>query len=181
MGQIKVETCEIEGLKIITPEVFGDARGYFLETYHERQFREAGIDVTFVQDNESASAGGVLRGLHFQKNHPQDKIVRVLSGQVFDVAVDLRPGSPTYGKWHGEILSGENRRQYFVPRGFAHGFYVMSDHAVFAYKCSDFYHADDEGGIIWNDPDIAIDWPIEGDGAPKLSDKDRAWGSFRDL
>ncbi|MBR0163222.1 MAG: dTDP-4-dehydrorhamnose 3,5-epimerase [Lachnospiraceae bacterium] len=181
MGQIKVEGCEIEGLKIITPEVFGDARGYFFEIYHETQFHEAGIDMRFVQDNESASKGGVLRGLHFQKEHPQDKIVRVFSGKVFDVAVDLRRGSATYGKWHAEVLSDENHKQFYIPKGFAHGFYVMSDHAVFTYKCSDFYHPEDESGIAWNDPDIGVAWPVPEGKEPVLSEKDKAWGRLKDL
>lgn len=178
MGQIKVETCEIEGLRIITPEVFGDSRGYFSEVYHQKQFAEAGMDMPFLQDNQSASKGGVLRGLHFQIRHPQDKIVRVLFGEVFDVAVDLRADSPTFGKWHGEILSEENHKQFFIPKGFAHGFYVVSDTAVFAYKCSDFYQPGDEGGIRFDDPDIGIKWPIPAGEEPALSDKDKKWGSF---
>ena len=140
MGKITVETCEIEGLKVITPQVFGDSRGYFVETYNYNDFREAGIDQVFVQDNQSASVKNVLRGLHFQINHPQDKLVRVISGEVFDVAVDLRPGSPTFGRWHGVVLSAENKKQFFIPKNFAHGFYVLSDYAEFAYKCTDFYH-----------------------------------------
>lgn len=178
MGQIQVATCEIEGLKIITPQVFGDARGYFMETYHEAQFRAAGIDCTFVQDNESASAGGVLRGLHFQKEHPQDKLVRVIRGAVFDVAVDLRKGSPTFGKWHGELLSEENKKQFFIPKGFAHGFYVTGDFAAFTYKCTDFYHPEDEGGIVFDDPEIGIRWPIPEGTTPLLSEKDKVWPSF---
>ena len=178
MGQIKTETCELEGLKIITPQVFGDARGYFMETFHAEQFREAGIDVTFVQDNESASKGGVLRGLHYQINHPQDKLVRVIKGAVFDVAVDLRKGSPTFGKWHGELLTEENKKQFFIPKGFAHGFYVTGEFAAFTYKCTDFYHPEDEGGIAWDDPDIGIRWPVPQGQAPLLSDKDRQWPSF---
>lgn len=178
MGQITVETCEIEGLKIITPQVFGDARGYFMETYHEAQFREAGIDVCFVQDNESASKGGVLRGLHFQNQYPQDKLVRVIKGAVFDVAVDLRKGSPTFGKWHGELLSEENKKQFFIPKGFAHGFYVTGDFAAFTYKCSDFYHPEDESGIAWDDPEIGIAWPFPDGELPLLSEKDKHWPSF---
>lgn len=175
MGRIQVETCEIEGLKIITPQVFGDARGYFMETYHAEQFREAGIDMAFVQDNESSSAGNVLRGLHFQNRFPQDKIVRVISGEVFDVAVDLREGSPTFGRWHGVLLSAENKKQFYIPKGFAHGFYVTGDHAAFTYKCSDFYHPEDEGGIAFDDPDIGVAWPIPQGVTPVLSDKDRHW------
>lgn len=178
MGQIQVSTCEIEGLKIITPQVFGDARGYFMETYHAEQFREAGIDVSFVQDNESASKGGVLRGLHFQKAYPQDKLVRVIKGAVFDVAVDLRKGSPTFGKWHGELLTEENKKQFFIPKGFAHGFYVTGDFAAFTYKCTDFYHPEDEDGIAWDDPEIGIRWPVPQGQTPLLSDKDRQWQSF---
>ena len=177
MGKITVETCDIEGLKIITPEVFGDARGYFTETYRADQFKEAGIDVTFVQDNQSSSAKGVLRGLHFQKDFPQDKLVRVISGSVFDVAVDLRAGSPTFGKWHGVILSAENKKQFFIPKGFAHGFFVLSDFAEFTYKCSDYYHPEDEGGLPYNDPDIGVDWHLDGV-TPTLSEKDSKWASF---
>ena len=175
MGQIKVERGEIEGLAVVTPEVFGDARGYFLETYHAAQFAAEGMDATFVQDNESASVKGVLRGLHFQKSFPQTKLVRVLTGEVFDVAVDLREGSPTFGKWHGEILSGENHKQFYIPKGFAHGFYVLSDRAVFAYKCSDFYHPEDESGLAYNDPAIGIRWPFAEGEVPMLSEKDKHW------
>ena len=178
MGQIQVETCEIEGLKIITPQVFGDARGYFCETYHAEQFREAGIDVVFVQDNESASKGGVLRGLHFQNNFPQDKLVRVIRGAVFDVAVDLRKNSATFGKWHGVLLSEENKKQFFIPKGFAHGFYVTGEFAAFTYKCSDFYHPEDEGGIAFDDPLIGIAWPIPAGQTPLLSEKDKHWPSL---
>ena len=178
MGKIDVKTCEIEGLKIITPAVYGDARGYFMETYNQRDFAEAGIDCDFVQDNQSSSSYGVLRGLHFQINYPQDKLVRVVRGEVFDVAVDLRPGSATYGKWHGEILSAENKKQFFIPKNFAHGFLVLSETAEFTYKCTDFYHPNDEGGLMWNDPDIGIDWPIKDDMQLNISDKDRKWGSF---
>ena len=181
MGKITVETCEIEGLKVITPTVFGDARGYFMETYQYQDFSEAGIDVNFVQDNQSSSGYGVLRGLHFQINYPQDKLVRVVSGEVFDVAVDLREGSATYGKWFGVILSAENKKQFFIPKGFAHGFLVLSDMAEFVYKCSDFYHANDEGGLRWDDPDIAIEWPIPEGMELLLSEKDRNWGSFKEF
>ena len=184
MGKITVETCSIEGLKVITPTVFGDERGYFMETYNYNDFAEAGIDCTFVQDNQSASTKGVLRGLHFQINYPQDKLVRVINGEVFDVAVDLRKGSETYGKWYGVTLSAENKKQFFIPKDFAHGFIVLSDYAEFAYKCTDFYHPNDEGGIMWNDPDVAVEWPIpEGMTADDLllSDKDKAQGSFKDL
>ena len=149
MGKIKVTECGgIKGLKVVEPTVFGDARGYFMETYNYNDFKEAGIDVEFVQDNQSSSHKGVLRGLHFQINYPQDKLVRVVNGEVFDVAVDLREGSETYGKWFGVVLSAENKKQFFIPKGFAHGFLVLSEHAEFVYKCSDFYHPNDEGGLI---------------------------------
>lgn len=162
---------EIEGVYIIEPKVFGDNRGYFMETYNENEFRANGLDYTFVQDNQSKSKKGVLRGLHFQKTHPQAKLVRVLEGEVLDVAVDLRKGSETYGKWVGVVLSEENKRMFMIPRGFAHGFVVLSDSATFAYKCDEFYHPEDEGGIAWNDPDVGIDWQYEGD--PILSEKDK--------
>lgn len=180
MGKITVETCPIKGLFVVTPAVYGDTRGYFMETYNYNDFKEAGIDVQFVQDNQSASVGGVLRGLHFQKQYPQDKLVRVVSGEVFDVAVDLRDGSPTYGQWFGVVLSAENKKQFFIPKNFAHGFLVLSDYAEFAYKCSDFYHPNDEGGILWNDPDIGIDWQMDGRKLT-LSEKDQKWGGIRDL
>lgn len=162
---------EIEGVYIIEPKVFGDNRGYFMETYNEQEFKNNGLDYNFVQDNQSKSKKGVLRGLHFQKTHPQAKLVRVLEGEVFDVAVDLRKGSKTYGKWVGVILSEENKKQFMIPRGFAHGFVVLSETAVFAYKCDDFYHPEDEGGIMWNDPDINIEWPYKGE--LLLSEKDK--------
>ncbi|MCM1568177.1 MAG: dTDP-4-dehydrorhamnose 3,5-epimerase [Roseburia sp.] len=180
MGKITVETCEIEGLKIITPKVAGDARGYFMETYQYNDFKEAGIDQVFVQDNQSASRRGVLRGLHFQKEFPQDKLVRVIKGEVFDVAVDLREDSKTFGQWKGVILSEENKKQLFVPKGFAHGFLVLSDYAEFCYKCSDFYHPGDEGGLMYNDSDLGVEWPIAEDMELLLSEKDRKQGSFRD-
>ncbi len=179
MGKIKVNTCEIEGLFEIEPSVFGDARGYFMETYNYHDFKEAGIGVRFVQDNQSASKKGVLRGLHFQIQYPQDKLVRVIRGEVFDVAVDLRRGSATYGKWHGVVLSEDNKKQFFIPKDFAHGFLVLSDYAEFAYKCTDFYHPDDEGGLIYNDPDIGIEWPVPEDMVLIMADKDRKWGGIR--
>lgn len=160
MGKIIVETCEIEGIKIITPTVYGDERGYFMETYQYHDYKEAGIDVQFVQDNQSSSKKGVLRGIHFQKQHPQDKLLRVISGEIFDVAVDLRKNSPTFGKWYGVKLSAENKKQIFIPKNFAHGFVVLSEYAEFAYKCSEFYAPNDEGGIVWNDPKIGIKWPM---------------------
>lgn len=181
MGKITVETCEIEGLKIITPQVHGDARGYFMETYNYNDFKEAGIDVEFVQDNQSASKKGVLRGLHFQIAHPQDKLVRVIKGEVYDVAVDMRPGSATYGQWKGVLLSEENKKQFFVPKNFAHGFLVLSDYAEFCYKCSDFYHPGDEGGIMYNDPSIGVEWPIPEGMELTLSERDTKWGSFDEL
>lgn len=178
MGKITVETCEIEGLKIITPAVFGDSRGYFMETYQYNDFKEVGIDQVFVQDNQSSSRKGVLRGLHFQINYPQDKLVRVIRGEVFDVAVDLRKGSPTFGKWHGELLSEENKRQFFIPKNFAHGFLVLSETAEFCYKCSDFYHANDEGGIYYADPEIGVRWPIPEGMELILSEKDTKWAGI---
>ena len=179
MGKITVETCDIEGLKVITPTVFGDERGYFMETYNYNDYKEAGIDMEFVQDNQSSSKKGVLRGLHFQKEFPQDKLVRVVSGEVFDVAVDLREGSETYGKWYGVILSAENKKQFFIPKNFAHGFVVLSDSAEFAYKCTDFYHPNDEGGLAWNDPDIGVEWPIPADMELTISEKDQKWGGIK--
>lgn len=179
MGKITVTTCEIDGLYEITPTVFEDTRGYFMETYNYQDFKEAGIDVQFVQDNQSASQKGVLRGLHFQIHYPQDKLVRVIRGEVYDVAVDLRKGSKTYGKWHGVYLSEENKKQFFIPKDFAHGFLVLSDYAEFAYKCTDFYHPNDEGGILWNDPDIGIDWPLEEGMKLIQSEKDTKWGGIR--
>ena len=180
MGKITVETCEIEGLKVITPAVFGDERGYFMETYHYEAYKEAGIDQVFVQDNQSSSRKGVLRGLHFQINFPQAKLVRVLKGEVFDVAVDLREGSPTFGKWHGVLLSEENKKQFFIPEHFAHGFVVLSDEAEFAYKCTDFYHPNDEGGLKWDDPEIGVKWPIPEGMELILSEKDQKWGGLKD-
>ena len=178
MGKITVENCEIEGLKIVTPTVFGDARGYFMETYNYNDYKAAGIPEVFVQDNQSASKRGVLRGLHFQKKFPQDKLVRVIKGEVFDVAVDLREGSPTFGKWHGVLLSEENKIQFFIPKNFAHGFLVVSDYAEFCYKCTDFYHPDDEGGIAFDDPEIGVEWPIPADMELIQSEKDTKWGGL---
>ena len=179
MGKITVETCEIEGLKIITPTVFGDNRGYFMETYNYNDFKEAGIDQVFVQDNQSASKKGVLRGLHFQKQFPQDTLVRVIKGEVY--AVDLREGSKTYGKWFGVLLSEENKKQFFIPKNFAHGFLVLSDYAEFCYKCTDFYHPNDEGGLLWSDPDIGVEWPIPEGMELTLSDKDTKWGGIKEF
>ena len=198
MGQIQVEKDPkgIKGLRVITPTVHGDERGYFMETYNENDMKEQGMDMVFVQDNQSMSGKGVLRGLHFQKQYPQGKLVRVIRGQVFDVAVDLRKGSETYGKWYGIILSEENKKQFYIPEGFAHGFLVLSETAEFCYKCTDFFHPGDEGGLAWNDPEIGVDWPeltgeykgtasAEGyalaDGTPlNLSDKDQLWHGLKD-
>lgn len=159
MGQIKVTTTNIEGLYVIEPTVHGDSRGYFMETYNQNDMKEAGLDIVFVQDNQSMSTKGVLRGLHYQIRYPQGKLVRVIKGSVFDVAVDLRKGSKTYGKWYGLELSAENKKQFYIPEGFAHGFLVLSDEAEFCYKVTDFYHPNDEGGLAWNDPAIGISWP----------------------
>ena len=193
MAQITVEknVAGIEGLCVITPAVHGDNRGYFMETYSQRDMEENGIYINFVQDNQSLSVKGVLRGLHFQKNFPQTKLVRVIKGSVFDVAVDLRKDSKTFGKWYGIELTEENKKQFLIPRGFAHGFLVLSDTAEFCYKCDDFYHANDEGGLAWNDPAIGIDWPqvmgeyrgsasaegytLEDGRKLNLSEKDQKW------
>lgn len=198
MGQIKVEknVGGIDGLCIIEPAVHGDNRGYFMETYSQRDMEEAGINIVFVQDNQSCSTKGVLRGLHFQKQYPQTKLVRVIKGRVFDVAVDLRADSKTYSKWYGVELTEENKKQFLIPKGFAHGFLVLSDEAEFCYKCDDFYHPGDEGGMAWNDPKIGIVWPeVVGeyngtasaesyrlsDGTQlNLSDKDQLWVGIED-
>ena len=196
MGQIKVTKCPIEGLYIIEPAVHGDNRGYFMETYSLRDMQEAGLNMVFVQDNQSMSVKGVLRGLHFQKEFPQGKLVRVIKGRVFDVAVDLRAGSETYGKWYGVELTEENKKQFYISEGFAHGFLVLSDTAEFCYKVTDFYHPGDEGGLAWNDPAIGIQWPeLQGnypgcadasgytlaDGTPlNLSEKDQKWSCLAD-
>ncbi|MDR1031124.1 MAG: dTDP-4-dehydrorhamnose 3,5-epimerase [Treponema sp.] len=169
--------CAIDGLYEITPRIFGDTRGYFFESYSERDFANAGVSLRFVQDNQSRSIKGVLRGLHFQKQYPQGKLVQVLEGEVFDVAVDLRPHSRTLGQWQGIRLNGEKHNQFYIPPGFAHGFLVLSETAVFSYKCTDFYHPEDEGGIIWNDPEIRIIWPDLGMDYI-LSDKDQKLPGF---
>ena len=197
MGQIKIEknVGGIEGLSVIIPAVHSDNRGYFMETYSQRDMEENGISIRFVQDNQSQSTKGVLRGLHFQKQYPQTKLVRVIRGSVFDVAVDLRTDSSTFGKWFGIELTEENKKQFLIPRGFAHGFLVLSDVAEFCYKCDDFYHPNDEGGIAWNDPDIGIEWPgvkgkycgmassagysLNGKTALNISDKDQRWLYFK--
>ena len=191
MAQIKVTKCPIEGLYIIEPAVHGDKRGYFMETYNQKDMQECGLNMVFVQDNQSMSVKGVLRGLHFQKEFPQGKLVRVIKGCVFDVAVDLRAGSKTYGQWYGVELTEENKKQFYISEGFAHGFLVLSDEAEFCYKVTDFYHPGDEGGLAWNDPAIGIKWPqligeypgnadasgykLEDGTALNLSDKDQKW------
>ena len=177
MGQITVEknVGGIEGLCVITPTVHGDNRGYFMETYNENDMKEAGIDIKFVQDNQSASTKGVLRGLHRQINYPQSKLVRVIKGSVFDVAVDMRENSPTYLKWYGIELTEENKKQFLIPKGYTHGFLVLSDYAEFCYKVDDFFHPNDEGGIAWNDPTINVKWPISSDMVLNLSEKDKTW------
>lgn len=180
MGKIKVTTCDIEGLCVIEPTVFKDERGYFMETYNQNDFKEAGLNMVFVQDNQSMSTRGVLRGLHYQKQFPQGKLVRVVRGTVFDVAVDLRTDSKTYGKWFGVELSAENKKQFYIPEGFAHGFLVLSDEAEFVYKCTDFYHPGDEGGMAWNDPEIGIEWPLQDGVELIISEKDQKWGGFRE-
>ena len=180
MSKITVTKCDIEGLYIIEPKVFPDSRGYFMETYNEKDFAEEGLNMKFVQDNQSMSTKGVLRGLHFQKEYPQGKLVRCLRGRVFDVAVDVRTSSPTYGKWFGVELTAENKKQFYISEGFAHGFLVLSDEAEFAYKVTDFYHPGDEGGILWNDSEIGVDWPIEEGMEILLSDKDKIQPLFKD-
>ena len=180
MGKITVTPCDIEGLYVIEPTVFKDERGYFVETYNQNDMKEAGLDMVFVQDNQSMSTRGVLRGLHFQKQFPQGKLVRVVRGKVFDVAVDLRSDSKTYGKWFGVELSAENMKQFYIPEGFAHGFLVLSDEAEFCYKCTDFYHPGDEGGLAWNDPEIGVEWPLEEGVDLIMSEKDQKWKGLKD-
>lgn len=172
---------KIDGVYIIEPKIFGDRRGYFMETYNKKQFLEAGLNMTFVQDNESKSIKGVLRGLHFQRKHSQGKLVRVTKGEVFDVAVDLRTGSPTYGQWEGVILSEENKKQFYIPEGFAHGFLVLSDEAVFNYKCTELYASEYDGGVMWNDSDINIKWPLDGIENIILSEKDKVHPNLKEL
>lgn len=182
MGKITVTPCgDIEGLYIIEPKVFGDNRGYFMETYSEKDFFEAGLTMKFVQDNQSKSKKGVLRGLHFQKEHPQGKLVRAVSGEVFDVAVDIRKGSKTFGKWFGVTLSAENKKMFYIPEGFAHGFLVLSDEAEFAYKCTDFYHPEDEGGLLYNDSEVGIEWPFPKDVELTIADRDKNWSGLKGL
>ena len=172
-----IET-QIKDVYIIEPKKYGDNRGYFMETYKEKDFKEAGLDYNFVQDNQSKSKRGVLRGLHFQKTFPQAKLVRCIEGEVFDVCVDLRAGSPTYGKWEGVVLSAEKGNQFMIPRGFAHGFVVLSKTATFCYKCDELYHPEDEGGIMWNDPEVGIEWPYKDE--PLLSEKDKLHKSLKE-
>lgn len=181
MGKFQFIKTEIDGVVIVEPTVFGDNRGYFVETYQKEDFIKGGIDVEFVQDNQSMSAKGVLRGLHFQKQYSQSKLVRCIKGEVFDVAVDLRKGSPTFGKWTGAVLSEENRRMFFIPKHFAHGFLVLSDVAEFVYKVDDFYHPNDEGGLMWNDPAIGVEWPITPDMELNLSDKDKVHPPYEEV
>lgn len=196
MGQIKVTKASIEGLYVIEPAIHGDEQGYFMETYNLNDMKEAGLNLHFVQDNQSMSIKGVLRGLHFQKQYPQGKLVRVIRGSVFDVAVDLRANSRTYGQWYGVELTEKNKKQFYISEGFAHGFLVLSDMAEFCYKCTDFYHPGDEGGLAWNDPEIGITWPeLKGeyngtasgkgytlnDGTElNLSDKDQKWQRLKE-
>lgn len=178
MGQFIFNQTNIKGLYVIEPKVFGDNRGYFMETYNYEDFKNSGLDMVFVQDNQSKSKKGVLRGLHFQKKFPQGKLVRVISGEVFDVAVDLRRDSETFCKWYGVTLSAENKKQFYIPEGFAHGFLVLSEEAEFVYKCTEFYHPEDEGGIFWNDPTIGIEWPLSGIENILLSEKDKKYSMF---
>ena len=180
MGKITVTKCDIEGLYVIEPTVFKDERGYFVETYNKQDMEAAGLNMDFVQDNQSMSVKGVLRGLHFQKQFPQGKLVRVIRGAVFDVAVDIRKDSDTYGQWFGIELTAENKKQFYVSEGFAHGFVVLSDEAEFCYKVTDFYHPGDEGGIAWNDPDIGIEWPIPEDMKLILSEQDQPWKPLKE-
>ncbi len=180
MGKFTFTKTAIKGLYEVTPTVFGDERGYFMESYHYEDFAKVGLDMAFVQDNQSSSKKGVLRGLHFQTRKPQGKLVRVFAGEVFDVAVDLRKGSPTFGKWHGTILSGENKKMFYVPEGFAHGFLVLSQEAQFLYKCTNYYDPQGEGGLRWNDEDIGIAWPLENIKELILSPKDEAQPLFKE-
>ncbi|MBP1889148.1 dTDP-4-dehydrorhamnose 3,5-epimerase [Clostridium moniliforme] len=181
MGKFNFIETKIRDLYIIEPTIFGDERGYFMETYSKKDFFEAGLTMEFVQDNESKSSKGVLRGLHFQTKNTQGKLVRVVSGAVYDVAVDLRKGSPTYGQWEGVLLTSENKRQFYVPEGFAHGFLVISDEATFNYKCTNFYAPEYDGGVLWNDPDIDVEWPLDGIDKILLSEKDKNQKRLKEL
>lgn len=180
-GNFNFIETKIKDLYIIEPKVFGDNRGYFMESYNRKDFVDAGLDMVFVQDNESKSKKGVLRGLHFQTKHTQGKLVRVTQGEVYDVAVDLRKDSPTYGKWEGVLLSAENKRKFYIPEGFAHGFLVLSDEAVFNYKCTDFYAPEYDGGLLWNDPDVGIEWPLDKIEEIVLSEKDKKQPTLKEL
>ena len=180
MGKFQFEKTPIEGVYVISPTVFGDDRGYFMETYQYEEFAAAGLDMTFVQDNQSKSKRGVLRGLHFQTRNPQGKLVRVIRGEVYDVAVDIRKGSPTFGQHFGVLLSEENKKQFYIPEGFAHGFLVTSETAEFVYKCTNYYDPSSEAGTLWDDPDLAIEWPVAADMEILLSEKDKKQQSFAD-
>ena len=180
MGKFTFTPTDIAGMMVVEPTLFGDARGYFMETYNYNEFAAAGLDMTFVQDNQSKSKRGVLRGLHFQTKNSQGKLVRVIRGEVFDVGVDLREGSATFGQWYGLLLSEENHKQLYIPEGFAHGFLVTSEEAEFVYKCTRFYDPSGEGGLLWNDKDIGIDWPVTEDMDILLSDKDKIQPTFQE-
>ena len=181
MGNFKFIETKIKDLYIIENKVFGDNRGYFMETYNKEAFEEGGLTMNFVQDNESRSTKGVLRGLHFQTQNTQGKLVRATRGAVYDVAVDLRKGSPTYGQWEGVVLTEENKKQFYVPEGFAHGFLVLSDEAIFNYKCTNLYAPQYDSGLLWNDPDIGIEWPLDGIDEILLSEKDKVQKRLKDL
>lgn len=181
MGKFNFINTKIDGLYIVEPNVFCDERGYFMESYNKKDFKEQGLDMCFIQDNESSSRKGVLRGMHFQTKHPQGKLVRVTEGEVFDVAVDLRKDSQTFGEWEGVVLSDKNKKQFYIPEGFAHGFLVLSEKAVFSYKCTNYYHPEFESGFIWNDKQISIEWPLEGIKEILLSEKDKKQKSFKDI
>ena len=181
MGNFNFIETKIKDLYIIEPKVFGDDRGYFMECYNKKAFEKAGLDMVFVQDNESKSKKGVLRGMHFQTKFTQGKLVRCTQGEVYDVAVDLRKGSPTYGQWEGVLLSAENKKQFYVPEGFAHGFLVLSDEAVFNYKCTNLYAPEYDGGLLWNDPEVGIEWPLDGIDEIILSEKDKKQSTLKEL
>lgn len=181
MGNFKFIETKIKDLYIIEPKVFGDNRGYFMESYNKNDFFEAGLTMEFVQDNESKSKKGVLRGMHFQTKHTQGKLVRATRGEVYDVAVDLRKGSPTFGQWEGVLLTEENKKQFYVPEGFAHGFLVVSDEAIFNYKCTDFYAPEYDSGLLWNDSEVAIEWPLQGIEELLLSEKDKQQKTLKEL
>jgi dTDP-4-dehydrorhamnose 3,5-epimerase len=178
MGKFNFIETKVKDVYIIEPTVFGDNRGFFMETYHYEEFNKAGLDMVFVQDNHSKSKKSVLRGLHFQKKHPQGKLVKVIKGAVYDVAVDLRKDSTTFGKWVGVELTEDNKKMFYVPEGFAHGFITLEDETEFVYKCTDYYYPEDEGGLIWNDPNLNISWPIDN---PILSEKDTKWPTLKNI